>query len=223
MYTKQFTVLFLSAALISIAPYQNGAAAVSMVDTFDQGGFSLSSPGGNPSDEIVNLPLGTSRYADLSRWLTSSGSTMKSNLNASTGTLTYATSGISLSFFPMSLTLVYSGATLHNITGCTEFILGFSELVGVGTLYVELGGSTGVEGVIRADLASPGEVHYPVSSVYEGAGHTLDSFNVLTFRFESRSAEFSFTLDEIRLVPEPSVAVMVLAAGAFCLGSRRRR
>ncbi len=147
---------------------------------------------------------------------------MTSTLNPSTGKLFFFATGTS-TFFPLSLTLVYHGPTLHNIIGCTEFILGFSELSGVGTLYIELGGSTGVFNEHRVDLTGPGEVHYPISDVYQGTGHTLDSFNVLTFRFESRSPQFSFTLDEIRLVPEPSGALLTVAVGAGFLALRRRR
>ena len=46
---------------------------------------------------------------------------------------------------------------------------------------------------------------------------------MMRFIFEARSTEFSFTLDEIRLVPEPSGALLALAAGAGILTRRRRR
>ena len=50
---------------------------------------------------------------------------------------------------------------------------------------------------------------------------SLDSFSVLRFIFEARSPEFSFTLDEIRLVPEPSAALLSLMAAASLLSIRR--
>ena len=222
MNANHFCHLLLAIFLISLAPGPTCYAAVTMVDTFDQGGFSIFVPGGGQGDEAVNLPLGSRRLANLSTSGLSPDAVMTSTLNSSTGKLTFFASGTS-TFFPLSLTLTYAGPTLHNIAGCTEFILGFSELSGVGTLYIELGGSNGVEGVVRMNLTGPGEVHYPVSDVYyDGTGHTLDSFNVLTFRFESRSPEFSFTLDEIRLVPEPSGALLALAAGIGLLARRRR-
>ena len=93
----------------------------------------------------------------------------------------------------------------------------------MGTLCIELAGSTRVFNAHRVDLTGPGEVHYPISDLYQGAGHTLDSINVLTFRFESRSPQFSSTLDEIRLVPEPSGAALTQTAGAGLLALRRRR
>ena len=179
-------------------------------------------PAGGTFEQAVDLPLGTRRGAQLSSSGLSPGAVLTSTLNPAAGQLTFFASGTA-TFFPPSLTITYGGPPLHNITGCTEFILGFSEMSGVGTLYIELGASTGVVGVQRVNLTGPGEVHYPVSSVfYEGTGHTLDSFNVITFRFESRSTEFSFKLDEIRLVPEPSGTLLALVAGAGLLARRRR-
>ena len=122
----------------------------------------------------------------------------------------------------MSFDLVYGGPGVRSIQGCTAFVLGFSELSGVGSLYIELGSSDGLSGIQRIDLTAPGDVHYPVTSLRIDPFRSLDSFDVLHFRFESRSPEFSFTLDEIRLVPEPSAALLALAAGAGLLARRRR-
>ena len=52
---------------------------------------------------------------------------------------------------------------------------------------------------------------------------TKAAFEVLHFTFEARSTEFAFTLDEIRLAPEPSGALLILAAGSPLLARRRRR
>jgi hypothetical protein len=198
-------------------------AVVTVVDTFDQGGFSISSPGNsNPADEIVDLPFGQRRYVAFSGNGTET-TVMSSILSPSSETLEFSSNGASMSIiFPLSLSLIYSGGDPHSISNDGEFILGFSELSGVGTLYIELGGSLGLEGVTRVDLIGPGELCYPVSSVYAGAGHSLDAFNVLTFRFEARSPEFSFTLDEIRLIPEPSTSLLALAGAAGLLTRRLR-
>ena len=150
---------------------------------------------------------------------------LSSTLDSSAGNLTLVVIGTiqppSTSYLGLDLT--YGGPDpLHNIAGCTGFVLGFSELSGVGSLFIELGGSNG-DGVHRIDLTGPGDVFYPVSSVHLNPGHTLEAFNVLHFRFEARSTEFFFTLDEIRLVPEPSAALLALAAGAGLLARRRRK
>ncbi len=221
MNTLRRCYLHLIASVFILTLCPAGYAAVSIVDNFDQGGFFIT-PASGTFQESVDLPLGSRRGAQLSTSGLWPDAVMSSSLNPGTGKLSFYSSGTS-TFFPLSLTLVYGGPTLHDIAGCTEFILGFSELSGVGTLYIELGASNGVEGVVRVNLTGPGDVQYYVSDVYAGAAHTLDSFNVLHFRFESRSPQFSFTLDEIRLVPEPSGALLTVAVGAGFLALRRRR
>ncbi len=197
-------------------------AAVSMVDTFDQGGFSIT--GSNPVDETVNLPLAQRRVASFIVAGGASVTTLTSTLNSSTGKLTFIVNGSSpLPNFPLSLQLVYAGGGPYNITGCTDFILGFSQLSGVGSLYVQLGSAEGTAGIHRVDLTAPGDVLFSVPDVKLSPGQPLDGFDVLRFVFEARSTEFSFTLDEIRLVPEPSGALLALVAGAGLLARRRRR
>ncbi len=148
---------------------------------------------------------------------------MTSTLNSAAGTLTFVVNGTPLGpNAPLALQLVYSAGGPYDITGCTGFILGFSELSGVGSLYVEVGSSDGIVGEHRVDLTGPGDVFYSVADVKPNSIHTVDSFNILRFVFEARSPEFSFTLDEIRLVPEPSGALPALAAGAGLLVRRRR-
>jgi len=201
-------------------------SAVSMVDTFDQGGFSMSYPdNSNPSNESVSLPLAQRRIADLNPPpFGSSVTTMTSTLSSSTGKFTLMINGTSsLPHVPLNLDLIYAGGGPYNISGCTDFILGFSELSGVGSLYVELGASSEIAGIHRVDLTGPGDVFFPVTDVRINGGLGLDSFNVLRFIFEARSTEFSFTLDEIRLVPEPSAALLAVAAGAGLLARRRRK
>ena len=141
-------------------------AAVTIVDTFDQGGFSMSTPGNsNPVDEAVTLPLAQRRTAAFGLYGTSVFQ-MSSIVDSNSGKLSFFSSGLSNSIFPLSLQLVYR-ATLRtqSIVGCTDFILGFSELSGVGTLYVEMGSSDGPFGYKRVDLNKLGDVYFPVADV----------------------------------------------------------
>ncbi|HWB07281.1 MAG TPA: PEP-CTERM sorting domain-containing protein [Verrucomicrobiales bacterium] len=118
---------------------------------------------------------------------------------------------------------MYSAGGPYSISGCTNFILGFSELSGVGTLYVEFGSSDGFTDEHRVDLTGPGEVFYSVADAKPNSVHTMDAFNVLRFVFEARSTNFSFTLDEIRLVPEPGAGMLLLSAGVLSLRRRKRQ
>ena len=216
---------FLLASLVFLALCPAGYAAVSMVDTFNQGGFSISRPcNPNPISEAVNLPLAQQRGAAFRVLSTPPDTAMTSTLNSASGSLTFIVTGTTqFPTAPPSLQLVYSGGGPYNITGCTEFILGFSQLSGVGSLYIEAGSSDGSTGEHRVDLTGPGDIYYSVINVKPNSIHSVDSFNILRFVFESRSPEFSFTLDEIRLVPEPSGALLTLAVGAGFLALRRRR
>jgi len=199
-------------------------AAVSIVDTFEQGGFSISYPANpNPVSEAVNLPLAQQRGAAFKLQSTPPDTTMTSTLDASAGTLTFAVNGtIVYPNGPPALQLVYSRGGPYDITRCTGFFLGFSELSGVGSLYVEVGSSDGSVGEHHMDLTGPGDVFYSVTDVKPNSIHTVDSFNILRFIFEARSPRFSFTLNEIRLVPEPSGALLALVAAAGSLARRRR-
>lgn len=178
----------------------------------------------NPSDETVNLPLAQRRGASFGSFFINPGGNMVATLNASAGTLTFAANGTPRFLNgPLALQLVYAAGGPYNIAGCASFILGFSRLSGVGSLYVEVGSSDGITGEYRVDLTGPGDVNYSVGNVKPNSIHSVESFNILRFVFEARSTEFSFTLDEIRLVPEPSGAVLALTAGAGLLALRRRR
>jgi hypothetical protein len=196
--------LLLIAIFLGIATRTNCHATVSIVDTFDQGGFTMSHPNNpNPVDEMVNLPLAQRRTAAFWVVPTPPGTSLASTLDSTTGTLRFVVSGTPASpNTPFALQLVYSAGGPYNISGCTDFILGFSELSGVGSLYIEVGSSKGLD-VHRVALTGPGDLSYSVSDVTANSVHTVDSFNVLRFAFEARSTNFSFTLDEIRLVPEP--------------------
>jgi len=211
-------------AFISIlAPNESRGAAI-VVDTFDQGAFAVTfPPDPNSSDLDIALPFGTQRRVSFNFLPTIVGTVRSRTLDTTAGTLTFSVNGSSQSAdFPLSLQLVYGGGGPYDISDESYFILGFSQLSGVGSLYVEVGSSSEPEGLLRLDLTAAGDLWYPVSGVRENSIHTVNSFNVLRFIFEARSPEFSFTLDEIRLVPEPSAALLGLAAGAGLLTRRRR-
>ncbi len=217
--------IFVSLIVISLAACRMSHAAVLIVDTFNQGGFTSSLPDTNPIIEEVSLPLGNYRQVAYGNpGLGINVTAANRTIDPVAGTLAFLISGTSsLPQYPPRLNLIYrSTEELNDISSYSELILGFRELTGVGTLYVELGGSDGLEGVFRVDLSGPGEVRYPVSAINANVGHTLDAFASIKFTFESRSDYFYFTLDEIRLVPEPSGTVLVLAAGGLLLTRRRR-
>jgi hypothetical protein len=210
--------------LLGIITVTNCHASVSIVDSFDQGGFTISIPGNfNPVEESVALPLAQRRLTAFKVVFSPPNTAYESTLDSAAGTLAFVVSGPPLfPHIPITLELVYSGGGPYNISSCTNFILGFSELSGVGSLYIEAGTSEGLD-VHRIDLTAPGDVLYSVSDVTANSIHSVDSFNILRFIFEARSDNFSFTLDEIRLVPEPGAGMLLLTAGIGFLSLRPRR
>jgi len=149
---------------------------------------------------------------------------MQSSLNAAAGTVSLIVSGTpdgNFSFCaPLRLSIAYSDDVMHDITDYTGFMLDFTHLSGVGSMYVEVGGQASLAHVNRISLTGAGDFFYPLDRVYENVGFTKDSFNILIFTLEATSPEFSFTLDEIRLIPEASSSAL-LGASLLLLGSRR--
>jgi len=184
----------------------------------------MSFPGNfNPNTETVNLPFAQSRDVNFGHLSLTPDSSMSAALNSSTGTFAFVTNGTPVSQdFPLAIQLIYSSGGPYDITSYSGFILGFSQLSGMGNLYMEVGSSDGTVGEHRLRLTGPGDVFYSVADIKPNSIHTVDSFNILRFIFEAQSPQFSFTLDEIRLVPEPSKTGLVLCAGGLLLSRRSR-
>jgi hypothetical protein len=201
-------------------------AVVTVVDSFDQGPFNLTLQNYSESNN-VNLPLGRERFSRISTREAAQGTSRSSTLNTTTGQLSFVVSG--LSTFPnpwafLNLHMTYSRGGPYSMAGYTGFVFDFSQMIGAGALIVELGGGTlyGAS-TIRLPIDGPGEVFYPFASLnYGNDSPSIDSFSALHFVFEAHTEQYSFTLDEIRLVPEPSVALLGLSGCALFLRRRRQ-
>lgn len=213
-------VIFRAWAMICAST--NHAASL-IVDSFEQGELERQFPNLNFVEEDVSLPLGNIRRVSYSG-NESQISGAQFGISPQFEKLHFYISGTSSQnyYFPLTLSLAYRDQNLHSIAAYSAFILGFSQITGLGDLYIELGSTDTPSVLVRLPLNAAGEYHYPVSDVYANPGHTLEAFSVLRFGFEARSPEFSFTLEEIRLVPEPSATFSAALAGML-LTLRRRR
>ena len=210
--------------MLLIGAVENTSGAVVILDAFEK--YEISSQALNSIDQQVELPFSDRRsFGFMPGGVGSQWSTNKFIASDALGVLTYTVVGTStVESFPLGMSLVYANSMqVQSLAGFSGIFLGFTGLTGVGTLYVELGSSLGIFDVQRVNLTGRGEVFYPISSIHANPGHTLEEFSVLKFTFEARTPEFSFTLDEIRLVPEPGSAACFLVAGAAGLSVRRRR
>jgi hypothetical protein len=220
---KTLRYLIIAICLLS-SHVPKAISATLLVDSFDQASYFTDNLG--HFSQNVSLPLANRRSPALRGCpAPDSGAIMESRLDAGTGKLSLFVSGAPVGnhpLCPLGLSIAYNDNTIHDITGYTGFILGFSNMSGVGYMYVEVGGQDLQAQVNRINLTGAGDFFYPLDQVYENVGFTKDSFNILIFTFQATSPEFSFTLDEIRLVPEASSSAL-LGATLLLLGSRRTR
>ena len=120
------------------------------------------------------------------------------------------------------LGLRYHNPRRQNFLGFDSFQLDFLDLSGLGELVIRIN-DDGSQGLLptnaRIALDSAGTLTVPISQAagFETRGETLQ----FDFVFLNVTPEFSFTLDEIRMVPEPSICV--LASLALAGLYRRRR
>lgn len=214
-----FTLLALSFSAAS------GFAASLVVDSFTEGEFMLSLGGDTSANSAVASPLGARRAVSISNRLVAPGSTITSTLDADVGSLSFYVNGQSTGNSPLRLSISYSEGGPFSLLGYDAFEFEFSSLSGTGFLIAEIGSPSATypsETTNRIALGSPGAVVLPFSDLNFGNNGSIDSFHVIHFVFEAESQEFSFGLDEIRVVPEAST-MLLIAFGAGSILLRRRR
>jgi hypothetical protein len=220
------TYLFVIVVSVTILLRSLGSscrASTVIFDAFDQGGFDIEYPNASTTNERVSLPFADYRLSAY-HLMSSQTQHYSRKLDSVAGNLSFSITGTaSDASFPLGMELIYTSFQPQNIRGFSEFVLGFSQMSGAGDLYIITGLPDTYQTVTHLGLDGAGEYHYPTSSVWEELNHPLDSYTLLSFVFASRSSTFSFTLDEIRLVPEPGTPLLVLGAGLWCLRRRRAK
>jgi hypothetical protein len=213
-YSLSFVVFGL---FLALKPVDLPAATI-IIDTFDEGGYDLT--GEFPDSIRTNFSIIHSDLVGgrdvfprgIGAW------TMKltpadgfTRYDVSTSVAAPIGQVLSLNYLPVA------GQTI-NLLGQNAFLLKFSSLTGSGDLQIGINGN--LLGSFELGLTSSGEVIWPYS--YFPAGISLNTVNQLTFRFAAKSADFSFNLDEISLVPEPtSLTFSYLVLFGF-IAKRRR-
>lgn len=199
-------------------------AAVLVLDSFTEDDFALSLAGEISAVSEITSPLGSLRVSRISRREAVLGTVLSSTLLSSLGNLSFFAEGGSNSFIPLNLQISYRNGGPFSIMGYDHFEFEFSQIQGQGNLIIELGNPSDIYGPTahRLSLSSSGIVSVPFDQLNFGSGGSIGSFSSLNIRFEAVSPEFSFTLEEIRLVPEPSALLLVGVAG-MALSLRRAR
>jgi hypothetical protein len=215
------------AALFLIVALEQAQATTFVLDTFTTGPFALSESGSFSDSDRINSPLGNNRDVRINRGLAAPGTTMTTTLDTGSGTVSLNFNGQSLSVNnPLDFRAVYSIGGPFSLLGSTAFELDFSELSGSGFLITELGGviaSSHGPSTSRIALNGPGTVVVPFSELNFSPSGSIDDFSSTLFVFEADSQAFAFTLDEIRVVPEPSSVLLVGLGGLGGLVGLTRR
>ncbi|MGD9418425.1 MAG: PEP-CTERM sorting domain-containing protein [Verrucomicrobiota bacterium JB025] len=207
---KSFPILLFLIGSFSLCPAR---AATLLLDDFSLGGFSLASDGTTSNSESFATPLTDQRtiaglgFPDWTATLATEGLSINiSQLNPSPGR----------TFIDIYYTL--SSGTF-SLLGYDAFAIDLSEVEGSGELRVSVDGSLGTD--VRIPIDGSGTIVYPFSNL--GTSQSLDSLTALEFRFYSVTGDFSLTIDNLRLVPEPSSSVLILFGAIPLLLQRRRR
>lgn len=221
-YTIPVNVL--SSCVASLALMVGAHASAIVLDSFTEGAHSLSAGGTAAHATAVSSPLGTTRRTRISSTLAPHGATLSSTLEPINGALEFQVSGAStIDGRPLDLRMSYLGGGPFNLLGYSAFEFDFAVINGNGHLIIELGSGSDVYGpdTNRIPLDRPGTAAVPFTKLNLGPGGSVDSFYVFNVVIEAVSEEFTFTLTEIRLVPEPSMLAL-LAGGSMCWLLRRR-
>lgn len=204
----------LSALFFLVAPLP-GTGAVLVLDSFSDGAFEIGT--GNPQSHSRD-PI-TSDLVDQ-RWVVGDGlRPWRASVDVVAGVFTYSVDLMDGVTPFNNIVLEYSGFTgSSRLLGYDAFRLTVLGVVGSAQLYAALGGTPGPEFSLLIDR--PGEYVYPFSGI---EGHPpLDQVGLVSFWFYPETTDFSVTIDEIAVVPEPGAEVLALL-GLVGFALRRRR
>lgn len=209
--TLRFQLLIVLAA----AGGQVAFGASVMLDTFSEGDF-LIPQGGILSDQssIASLLIDTRRVegTGLGIW--------SASIVAGSGVLNYDVPEYIPGGRGTFLELRYTrGSGIWSLLGYDALVFDFASVTGTGLMEVYITASNASE-VVQVPVTTPGPLNYSLENM---AAPSLDDVGALTVRFYPEVDGFSVSLDQITVVPEPSVSVMLFAVLTLIIGRRARR
>ena len=200
--------------LLGLNFLQTSSNAAVVLDSFTEGAFALDFD--EQTSQFDVLP-GTSLNERRAR-----GEGVKdwnATLNPISGSLTYTVNLRSAPNGDNWFNLNYSSSSgTTNLLGVDGITLNIAGMQGLGDLVVFFGDTPGNNLLIP--ISGPGNLTYAVSNIL--TGHPLDEIPQIQFRLIARTADFSVTLNEISLVPEPSTVALAGLSSAVLLRRRRR-
>ncbi|MGJ8698050.1 MAG: PEP-CTERM sorting domain-containing protein [Verrucomicrobiaceae bacterium] len=216
MNHSQFTIFFSASLMTSVACH-----AALVLDTFEQSDFEISYPGNQVAfPSMVISDLVEMRQASINPRRVGTG-TASAQVNTNLSLFTMNIDAPVRPTFPVDIILSYSGGDPYNLLGYTGFEFDIVNLSGEGTLVTSLGFSDIVESTFPRTVIQEGTMFVAMENALFGPQSSLASFDFIGFVFEARTEQFSFDLEEIRIVPEPST-VACSSLALIMLFKRRR-
>jgi hypothetical protein len=201
----------LAGLLAPLSPVCKAASIV--IDSFDEGAFSLAEDGTRTNiSSIAGTIVDTRRVEGLGLGDWSAVLTLGS------GFIEYDVQEIIPAGRPFGLFLSYTrNASSFSLLGFDAFLLDFSAVSGNGMLEIYLDSSE-TNSVVKVPITSAGVLEYSFDNLAAGS---LENIDRMTISISPDSSPFSFRLNEVSVVPEPSALILTLfgVAGVF----RRRR
>jgi len=192
--------------------------AVSVIfDSFSEGSFHLQNGGDDFHHSGVFSPL----LLDTRRVYSGGNGTWSVTLASGTGVLEYNVDEI-LSTARFGLSLRYTRGTSGqgwSLLGYDALVFDFTNVTGEGMLDISVPNQNFDE-MVRRSVTTPGQLIYPLEDL---AANNLGSISDMAIRFTPITDSFSFSLNEITVVPEPSVSGMLVPLAALLVGRRTRR
>ena len=205
-------------AIAIVAPgAQRSLAASAMLDSFSEGTFLLQSGGDDYHEIGISSPL----MLDTRRVYSGGNGTWSVILASGTGVLNYDVDEV-LSTARFGLTLRYTRGTSGqrwSLLGYDALVFDFTSVTGEGLLEIQVWDQD-IDQMVRRSVTTPGQLVYPLEDL---AANSLGSLDGMSISFTPVTDTFSFSLNEIIVVPEPSISVMLLSLGGLIAGRRARR
>ena len=212
---KTIIYLFLASSGMIFSGPCHGASLV--IDSFSDGTIAIGSGGSYLSPEVpiasdVVTTRGLYVAGSIDNW------DWRADLNPPPGSFFFNADRLQTGGRVLRLSLNYDSTSSFSLSGYRAFELDLRAVTGKGLMEIIIASSDASQR-IQVSIDSPGTVSYPFENL---AASSLESLNRLSVHFFPEADDFSFTLDEIRVVPEPSGSLMVVL-GIILGVSRRRR
>ena len=205
--------LLLSLLFAGILCLSRSDAATLLLDDFSSGSFLLSFGGSTSNSGAFGTPLTDQRNVSgvgFPNW----------TATLATGDLDYNVNQLDPSPRRNYLNLKYSLASgTFSLLGYEAFAVDVTNVVGTGEFVAFVDGTPGAD--IRFTINGSSTIVSPFSGL--DTSQSLGSLSQMNFRFYAISDDFSLTIDDVRIVPEPSASLLTGFGAVTVLFQRRRK